>query len=224
MESLKPNGQRAKNAIILIWLVLVFEIVSLISGYFQYDLLRVSAMGGEISLDTITANETSEIVVGLLSAITYIISAVTFIQWFRRAYYNLHLKVNFLNYTEGWAAGCWFVPFINLYRPYQIMKELYEETDELLSKKGISVNQTFSTTLLVWWWAFWIINNFVAQFVFRYTLKAESIDELTTSTIASMIGNLLGIPLALMAIKVIKDYSTVEPLLSEIILSQHSAH
>ena len=52
MESLKPNGQRAKNAIILIWLALVFEIVSLISGYFQYDLLRVSAMGGEISLDT----------------------------------------------------------------------------------------------------------------------------------------------------------------------------
>ncbi len=216
MESLKPNGQRAKNAIILIWLVLVFEIVSFISAYFQYDLLRVSAMGGEISLDTITANETSEIVVGLLSAITYIISAVTFIQWFRRAYYNLHLKVNFLNYTEGWAAGCWFVPFINLYRPYQIMKELYEETDELLSKKGISVNQTFSTTLLGWWWAFWIINNFVGQFVFRYTLKAESIDELTTSTIASMIGNLLGIPLALIAIKVIKDYSTVEPLLSEI--------
>jgi hypothetical protein len=60
--------------------------------------------------------------------------------------------------------------------------------------------------------------------VFRYTLKAESIDELTTSTIASMIGNLLGIPLALMAIKVIKDYSTVEPLLSEIIRSHHSAH
>jgi hypothetical protein len=176
--------------------VLVFEIVSFISAYFQYDLLRVSSIGGEISPDTITANETSEIVVGLLSAITYIISAITFIQWFRRAYYNLHLKVNFLNYTEGWAAGCWFVPFINLYRPYQIMKELYEETDELLSKKGISVNQTFSTTLLGWWWAFWIINNFVGQFVFRYSLKAESIDELTTSTIASMIGNLLGIPLA----------------------------
>jgi hypothetical protein len=196
--------------------VLVFEIVSFISAYFQYDLLRVSSIGGEISPDTITANETSEIVVGLLSAITYIISAITFIQWFRRAYYNLHLKVNFLNYTEGWAAGCWFVPFINLYRPYQIMKELYEETDELLSKKGISVNQTFSTTLLGWWWAFWIINNFVGQFVFRYSLKAESIDELTTSTIASMIGNLLGIPLALIAIKVIKDYSTVEPLLNEI--------
>jgi hypothetical protein len=173
-------------------------------------------MGGEISLDTITANETSEIAVGLLSAIAYIISAVTFIQWFRRAYYNLHLKVNFLNYTEGWAAGCWFVPFINLYRPYQIMKELYEETDELLSKKGISVNQTFSTTLLGWWWALWIINNLLAQFVFRYTLKAESIDELTTSTIASMVGNLLGIPLALIAIKVIKDYSAIEPLLREI--------
>ena len=139
MENLKPNGQRAKNAITLIWIVLVLEIVLLISGYFQYDLLQTAANGSEISIETATANDTREQIIGIIFLIAYIISAVTFIQWFRRAYYNLHLKVNHLSRTEGWAAGSWFVPIVSLYRPYHIMKELYQETRELLVKKGLII-------------------------------------------------------------------------------------
>ena len=216
MENLKPNGQRAKNAITLIWIVLALEIISLISGYFQYDLLQTVANGGEISTETATANDTREQMIGIIYLIAYIISAITFIQWFRRAYFNLHLKVNHLSQTEGWAAGSWFVPIISLYRPYQIMKEIYQETKELLIKKGIDFKQSFSTSALGWWWTLWIINNIIGQFVFRYSMKAASIDELTTSTVVSMIGNIIGIPLALITVKVIRDYSNVEPMLIEI--------
>ena len=86
MENLKPNGQRAKYVITLIWIVLALEIVSLISGYFQYDLLQTAANGGEISAETATANDTREQIIGIVYLIAYIISAVTFIQWFRRAF------------------------------------------------------------------------------------------------------------------------------------------
>jgi len=216
MESLKPNGQRAKNAITLIWIVLAVEIISLISGYFQYDLLQTVANGGEILTETATANDTREQMIGIIYLIVYFISAVTFIQWFRRAYFNLHQKVAYLAHTEGWAAGGWFVPIVSLYRPFQIMKELYQETKELLIKKGINVNSNFTTSSLGWWWTLWIINTIIGQFVFRYSMKAESIDEVTISTVASVIGNIAGIPLALITVKVIKDYSIVEPLLIEI--------
>ena len=216
MKYLKPNKKRAKNAIIIIWIVLTLEIVSLISEYFQYDLLQAAANGGEISIETATANDTREQIIGIIYLIAYIISAVTFIQWFRRAYYNLHLKVNHLSQAEGWAAGSWFVPIISLYRPYQIMKELYKETRELLVKNGLNIYDNFSTSLLGWWWTLWIINNVIGQFVYRYSIKAESIDELTISTVASMIGNVVGIPLALITVKVIKDYANVEPLIVKI--------
>lgn len=216
MGNLRPNEQRAKNAITLIWIVLALDIISLISGYFQYDLLKTVANGGEISTETATANDTREQIIGIIYLIAYITSAETFIQWFRRAYFNLHLKIKYLNHTEGWAAGSWFVPIISLYRPYQIMKELYQETKELLTKKGIAFNQSFSTSALGWWWTIWIISNIIGQFVFRYSLKAETIDELTVSTIASMISNIVGVPLALIAIKVVQDYSNIEPSLNEI--------
>ena len=216
MGNLKQNEQRAKNAITLIWIVLALEIVSLISGYFQYDLLQTAANGGEISIESADSNDTREQLIGVIFMIVYIISAVTFIQWFRRAYYNLHQRVNHLSQTEGWAAGSWFVPIVNLYRPYQIMKELYQETKELLVKKGVSLNENFATDSVGWWWTLWIINNVIGQFVARYSLKSESIDEFTTSTIASMIGNVVGILLSIITVKVIKDYANVEPLLFEI--------
>jgi hypothetical protein len=216
MEQLRPNGQRAKNAITLIWIVLALEIVALISEYFQYDLLQTVANGGEISVEEADANDIREQIISIVYLIVFIISALTFIQWFRRAYFNLHLKVNHLEQTEGWAAGSWFVPFVNLYRPYQIMKELYVETKNILVKKGLSVSNNFTTSYLGWWWALWIIDNIIGQFVFRYSLRAEEVDEFIIITIASMIENIVSIPLAFLAMKVIKDYAAVEPMLFEI--------
>jgi hypothetical protein len=214
MKTLKPNGQRAKNAITLIWIVFSLEIVSFISGYFQYDLLQSAAYGPITPLD-VTLNDMREQIIGVIYLIVYIVSTVTFIQWFRRAYFNLHLRVDNLLHPEGWAAGSWFVPIISLFRPYQIMKELYEESSELLEKKGMNDND-LSTSYLGWWWALWIFSSVVGQFVFRYTMSAESIDELIFSTTSSMFQNILNIPLALLAIKVIKDYSKVEPILFEL--------
>ena len=49
MESLRPNEQRAKNAIFWIWIVLALEIVNLISSYMQYDLLQTVANGSFVT-------------------------------------------------------------------------------------------------------------------------------------------------------------------------------
>jgi hypothetical protein len=213
MENLKPNEKRAKNAIILIWIMLAFDIISFISGYFQYNLLQSAANGVEISIETANSNDLREQIIGITNLIVFFISAITFILWFRRAYYNLHLKLSFLSYREEWAVYAWFIPFISLYRPHQIMKELYHETKRYLTKKGLGLDLTLSSHILGLWWALWIINNFVGQFILRYSLKAETLDQISTVTIASMISNVIGIPLSLITIKVIRDYSKMEQYL-----------
>lgn len=217
MENLRPNEQRAKNAIILIVIVLVLEIANLISSYMQYNLLQTFANGGFISTEAAEANDTREALFGAIYFITYIVSVFTFIMWFRRAYFNLHQKVTNLSFSEGWAAGGWFVPIVCLYYPYKIMKEIYVETKKLFTKKGLSEKVNYSTSYLGWWWALWIISNIIGQFIFRVSLKsADTIDNLMITTVAQMISNILGIPLALIAVKIIKDYSKIEPFLAEI--------
>ncbi|MCV9927197.1 DUF4328 domain-containing protein [Flavobacterium sp. LS1R49] len=213
MEELRPNEQRGKIAITLIWIMLALEIISLISGVLQYNLIQNAMAGGTISTDAANANDSREQIIGIIYLITYIVSGITFIQWFRRAYYNLHIITGPLSHTEGWAAGSWFLPFINLYRPYQIMEELYKKTKFFLDRNKITTTSSLSTASLPLWWALWIISSILGQFVFRYSMKAVTIDQLNTSTISSIALNIIGIPLALIAIKIIKDYSRVEPML-----------
>ena len=218
MENLKPNEQRAKNAILLILIVLALEIVNLISSYMQYDLLQTVANGGLVSEEAAEANDTRESLLGIIYLIAYIISGITFIMWFRRAYFNLHQKVSWITHSEGWAAGCWFIPIVNLYRPYQIMKELYIETKELFTKKGLSEKVEYTTNYLGWWWALWIISGFVGQMIFRSAIRggADTIEKLITITVTQMILGILGVPLALITVKIIRDYSKAEPLLTQI--------
>ena len=221
MNKLRPNAQRAQTAILLVYIVMSLEIVSLISGYFQHNLLKSLSAGEYVSDAAASANDLRESMVGFISIIALVISGVTFIQWFRRAYFNLHQKLDYLANSEGWAAGAWFVPFVNLYKPFQIMRELYLETKEYLSNRGVVFQEAFTTNTLGVWWALWIMSSLVSQVVFRLSMDAETVEEFITSTKVSMLGNVLGIPLALITVKVIKDYSKLEVLLHELPEEDH---
>ena len=220
MQDLKPNEQRSQNAILLIWIALAMNCISLISSYFQYDLLQTAANGGEISTEYATSNDDREQAIGIIQLIVFVVSAITFIQWFRRAYFNLHLRVNHLSHSEGWAAGCWFVPIVNLFRPYQIMKELFQETQLFLKRNEVHTREHLSMPSLSLWWTFWIINWFVGRFVLKYSMKAETIDELTRSTIAQIISNGIGIILAIITINIIAEYSKLELVMHKVKITE----
>ncbi len=213
---MKPNGQRAKNAILLTWILLALEIISLVSSGLQLNMLHTIANGGYVPDEASAANDMREGAIGIIYFIDYTVWLVFFLMWFRRAYYNLHQKINYLERPAGAAVWTWFVPIVCLYRPYQIMKELFTETKKLLSAKGFADKVGYTTDWLGWWWTLWIITAFVANIIFRVTLRgAETIDEFMFMTITQIVSSVLEIPLALLFIKIIKDYSEVEPLLEK---------
>ena len=215
---LRDNEQRAKTAILLIWIVLGVEILSLGSSVAQYFLLHNVRQGVEYSEFVLSANDLREGLIGFLFLVVYIVSAVTFIRWFRRAYYNFHTRVTHLSWKEGWAAGAWFVPILSLFLPYQIMKDMYQGTRHVLSERGLVRDPALLPTgMLGTWWALWVISGILSNIIFRLSLWAESVDELLVSTIGNIVVEVLGIPLAIVTVKVIRDYARVEPALARVV-------
>ena len=86
MKLLRPNNKRAKTAIVLIWIVLGLEIVSIISSYMQYNMLKDILIGVEYTDKELELDDTRERLVGLVYIIAWLSSGITFIMWFRRAY------------------------------------------------------------------------------------------------------------------------------------------
>ncbi|MDP4206262.1 MAG: DUF4328 domain-containing protein, partial [Bacteroidota bacterium] len=124
---IRRNDRRAKSTILFLWIIFSLSIFLLIFELQYHKHLRSAIETGE----GLTSNQLmlSEMLVygfTLLVHITELVLGILFISWFRRLYYNLHLIFNQLSYKEGWAAGCWFVPVLCFFRPYVIMKEIWQ--------------------------------------------------------------------------------------------------
>lgn len=220
---LKPNQKRSKIAITLIWICLIVYLFSFFSSFLQYRLLTQISIGIQIADDILEQNDVREQLIMLVTFIVNIISAVTFIQWFRRAYFNLHSLVPNLTFTEGWAAGSWFVPMISFFRPYQIMVELYNTTIEKLEERKLIENKNFNISFLKLWWALWIFVS-VIDLKRLVISRTDMIDSLLKNTIIDMFQCIVYIPLSLLTIKVIKEYSNFENILFNDIVIEPALH
>lgn len=216
MYHLRPNSQRAKIAIILIYIVLGLEVLSFMSNGMQYNLINDLLNGGDIIEDDLYSNDRRVQYIGIIFFIAWITSGITFIMWFRRAYYNLGM-ITKTELNDNWAVWSWIVPVISVFRPYNMMSELYNKTIFILKGSPISYNQNFNSNILSWWWGFWIVNNIISWFVFRlYYFAGNNVDKLLEITMIEMFTNVIGIISAFLAIKVVKGYSDIESLLQQI--------
>ena len=64
--------------------------------------------------------------------------------------------------SPGWAVGWYFVPFANLVKPYQGMKEAW-----MASHFRDNWHGEPTPALLVWWWGLWLVTNILANISFR---------------------------------------------------------
>jgi hypothetical protein len=216
-RDIRHNGQRAQYAKIMVLVVTGLGLLAAASGYMQYTLLNKMAEGTSYSMAEADSNDQRELVIALLHSVAWIISAVTFIMWFRRAYYNMHQRDALVSYSEGWAAGAWFVPILNLFRPVQIMLELYREAKRILTEGEHPLAAKVSSTLIPIWWSLHIIHNVVSQIGTRVLNSADTVSDYQTATLISISSNLILLPLGIITAKLINDFNKAEEAIDEIV-------
>ncbi len=210
MELLRPNQQRAKRAILFVWAVFGIKMIALISDVMQYSLLKSIAAGEMVTEQQKVSNDIREAIISLFYLVIFIGSIITFIQWFRRAYFNLGLLSNNLSTTDGWAAGAWFIPIMSLFRPYQMMKEMFIVTNVILKAKVEGYKSMPSVKTVGVWWAFWIISNVLGNVVVRIQLNATEVDGMITATLCQIILGFFYFPLTMITVRLIKEYAFME--------------
>lgn len=148
--------------------------------------------------------------VGGFSILGYLATIVLFLIWMRRSYLNLKpLGTEHTDYSPGWAVGSWFVPFLNLVRPYGIIKEIWTRSDpDDVNTENSPLGSTLEMTRVVTpmfglWWAMWITSNVVSNVSNRWSLRSANMDDHVTSFWLAIIASALTIVAALLAINVV---------------------
>lgn len=115
-------------------------------------LLFVAVLNGEPPVDTFETFTIVSAMVGL-----------PFVVWFRQAYANLRLVgLRQTVHEPGWAIGAWFVPVVNLWRPFRMMNELWVKSS--MPNEPHATQQTWRAIPALWWIVFvsWRVPDGVA--------------------------------------------------------------
>ena len=204
MNQLRDNTARAKQIISIFWIMLGITVVNIGSLAWQHTLLvEIQADPENYDEEIASISDGLQAVLSIAYFSINILAIVFFIKWFRRAYYNLHqLKWHNARYTEGWAAGSWFIPIIWWWWPYQIMMDIWRGTQNALRER---LGEPQSAAIVGWWWAFWLINSIYGNFSSVSTRwNSTEMDELIRGTKIDLIGDVISIPAIILAIMVVR--------------------
>lgn len=77
------------------------------------------------------------------------VSGIASLIWLHEAAKNAKILRPSFEHTPNWAVGWYFVPFANLYKPYEVMRDIWVAskgpTGDLFPKGD--------TRIALWWWA-----------------------------------------------------------------------
>jgi Domain of unknown function (DUF4328) len=207
-----PTGQFRSNSGRTKWLSIFLvgsmfmDIVAMLSTFAQIALLNRAMGGAAISEQEATANDLREGVISLVQLALILVTAVTFMMWVYRAYSNLPaLGATGLKTTPGMAVGVFFIPILNLFRPYQAVSEIYKASDPSIGRNGADTRQHLpGWSVMGWWWTFWIISNLLGQLAFRMALSADSYETTLNANWLAITEGAVSIPLTFLALAVVR--------------------
>lgn len=137
---------------------------------------------------------------GILRIPLFIATIVFFLIWEHRAFNNLSaLKAENVEFSPGWAVGWWFIPFANLVKPFQAMRELWTESDpDIDPNMGFLSTSPSAPTIMGFWWAFWLIGNIMDNI-------ASKIEEPKAFSFMMIVSSIFEIVAGGLLIKIILD-------------------
>ena len=167
---------RERLVVAVLFAVIALDVGAVASSFAELSLLDRIDAGEPISDAEADDNDLRQGAVGLVQTVLLLAAAVLFIRWLRLAYRNTDVIAPGLRrYGHGWAIGAWFVPFLNLWRPKQIVNDTW--------RAGAPSGSPYDAELpllLNLWWAGWIVSSVLSQIAGRLAFSQDTLEELRT--------------------------------------------
>jgi hypothetical protein len=113
---------------------------------------RIERNPGSMSLDELEAIDRRADVLWVIAVILGFATVVLLAVVVKRLYCNVATYSTYpLRFSPGWAAGAWFVPFLNLVRPKQIVDDVWRGTEREQPAWWAPTRPAVSGLLHIWW-------------------------------------------------------------------------
>jgi hypothetical protein len=194
-------GRWAEIGLALVALVLVLDV--------GFDFWHLSVLNRDLA-DPANAqayldSEDRLDALAIADGVTSLICAITFVIWTRRAYRNLPTVGAGQRFKPGWAVGGWFVPFLNLWRPKQIVNDIWRASDPggPPSLHPTQYEHTPVPRLITLWWALLLVGNAVTGRLWRMPIDTVAHERAFTER--HLAGSAIDVVAVLLALVVVRS-------------------
>lgn len=121
-----------------------------------------------------------------LTILTMIGVGFGLVKWLKSSY---HFAKDSLGATgfknEGWTWAGWIIPILNVFKPYQIISEIYKAGAPTYTTSDGWKKESGSSLLLTWW-IFWVITHLIVAIIGKEYLRSPMHDDVTLQQALSM--------------------------------------
>jgi hypothetical protein len=168
---------------------MILSALSLGSELLQLDLLNGINAGRTPEPEQMDSNDLRQQIIGGAAFVNSVVFVVIFCVWIYRANYNARqIGTTGMKFSPGWAVGWYFIPIANLWKPYQVMCEIWQ-----VSAGPASWQHQPRGSIVPLWWTLFLLSNFTANISFRLSLRAASTSELIWSSTVSAASSIFDI-------------------------------
>jgi hypothetical protein len=163
-----------------------------------------------VSLGSAGTSDTLVRVTGLVVLVIEAAALVAFLMWLHRAVSNAsRLGSRSMEFSPAWAVGWFFVPFANLVKPFQVLKELWLESDLCwTSDRRPDGSSPAHFPLIPVWWGLWLVSAFSNVAVAVAYGGGKTLSDLGAGAIAGIVNSALYIAAWLTTVVLIRRIQT----------------
>jgi serine/threonine-protein kinase len=208
LEGYLPLRRPARRVRRALWLSILLALASAAVNFADTQAARV-LFGDQASGDLY-------LWVGAAQAGWFLVTAGLWLAWFRRAYHNLPaLGARRLRYRPWWAVGAWLLPVFSLFRPKQVLNDIWRASDpQLPPDQAAAWRRRPVAELLGWWWLAFVASVLVrsittsavhaAADLMLLGLLPEQLDRFQASAGMQVLADLLTVLCGLLALRVVR--------------------
>lgn len=165
-----------------------------------------------------------------LTLLTLVGAVAFWLAWLYRAYSNLALVGSKRSrFGRSRALGYWFVPFLNLVRPFQVMKDLWLRSESMNDRDGY--DDLPAPGFLSAWWGIFLTRGVAGLAVASLAPSCRTLGDLIEIGDLHVLVKVAGVVAGVLAIRVVRGIdrrqqcfrATVPNLPSAVLRSAHAS-
>lgn len=131
-----------------------------------------------------------------LTFLTVIGVGVALVRWLGTAYQYARETLGATGFAqEKWKVWGWIVPFLNTFKPFQVLSEIYKAGTS--ASVGDDWKKSSGSGWLLMWWVFWVLAHIVLMQIFIGAPKSGQSELDLSQSIAALNGGVLACVISL---------------------------